>query len=139
MKTLILLCITFSGYHLSAQNDEARIRSVMAMQQDCWNAGDLECFMRGYWNSDHLVFVSRDTVIYGWETTLARYQKKYPDQATMGQLTFTIISLEPLNEDHWYMIGKWYLEREIGNIGGHFTLIWRRIGDEWVIISDHTS
>jgi len=122
-----------------AQNDETKIRNVMSMQQDCWNAGDLECFMQGYWNSEDLVFISRDSVIYGWETTMQRYQKKYPDLSAMGQLTFNIIILEPLGENHWFMVGKWDLKREIGDIGGHFTLVWRRLGDEWVIVSDHTS
>ncbi|MEO1254801.1 MAG: nuclear transport factor 2 family protein [Bacteroidota bacterium] len=119
--------------------DEKEIRTVLEQQQDCWNSGDLECFMQGYWKSDQLVFVGSKGVTYGWDKTFENYKKSYPNKSTMGKLSFTLIQLEPLSEDFWSVIGRWSLEREKDNPNGHFTLIFRRLGSEWVIVSDHSS
>jgi len=119
--------------------DEAAIRETLAMQQECWNKGDLECFMEGYWKSENLVFVGSRGVIYGWEQTLSNYQKSYPSKEKMGQLEFNLISLEPLSEDFWSVIGKWSLERSADSLSGHFTLIFRKFGNEWLIVQDHSS
>ncbi len=119
--------------------DENDIRGVLAQQQDCWNAGDLECFMEGYWKSDQLVFIGSKGVTYGWDQTLENYKKSYPNKAAMGTLTFELIQLEPLSEDFWSVIGKWNLKRQNDNPGGYFTLIFRRLDNEWVIVSDHSS
>ena len=37
------------------------------------------------------------------------------------------------------LVGKWDLERTIGDIGGVFTLLFKKIKGRWVIITDHTS
>lgn len=134
---LLLLFIQFQGFSQSV--DERAIREVLAEQQECWNSGDLECFMEGYWKSDQLVFIGSSGITYGWQKTLDNYKKSYPDESAMGKLTFEIIILEPLSEDFWSVIGKWNLKREKDNPKGHFSLIFRRLGDDWVIVSDHSS
>ncbi|MEM8964998.1 MAG: hypothetical protein AAGE93_01165 [Bacteroidota bacterium] len=57
----------------------------------------------------------------------------------MGQLTFNIIKLDQLALDAYHMVGQWTLDRDSGNIGGYFTLLFRKIDDQWVIVRDHTS
>lgn len=140
MRSFLLLLPLLASFSLSSQSiDEQAIRAVMASQQECWNEGDLECFMDGYWKSDKLVFIGKSGVTYGWQQTLDNYKKGYPDRAAMGKLTFELLQLDPISEDFWSVIGKWSLERENDNPNGHFSLIFRRLGDEWVIISDHSS
>ncbi len=134
---LLLFFVQFQGFSQSV--DERAIREVLAEQQECWNSGDLECFMEGYWKSDQLVFIGSSGITYGWQKTLDNYKKSYPDKSAMGKLTFDIIILEPLSEDFWSVIGKWNLKREKDNPKGHFSLIFRRLGDDWVIVSDHSS
>jgi len=56
----------------------------------------------------------------------------------MGQLTFTIIETTALSTESVYVIGKWELKKE-KPASGHFTLLWRKINNAWVIVSDHTS
>ena len=142
MRTIFFLFFFCLISHFSTaqlNSDESAIRAVLARQQECWNAGDLECFMDGYWKSDQLVFIGSKGVTYGWEKTLNNYKKSYPDRAAMGQLSFDLLILEPLGEDFWTVIGKWSLKRDTDNPKGHFSLIFRRLGDEWVIVSDHSS
>ena len=132
--------LVISTLLIHGQNsDERAIRDVLANQLACWNDGDLECFMEGYWKSEDLVFIGSKGVTYGWQQTLDNYKKAYPDQSAMGTLTFDLILLEPLSEDFWSVIGKWSLKRTDDNPEGHFSLIFRRLGDEWVIVSDHSS
>ena len=132
--------LVISTLLIHGQNsDERAIRDVLANQLACWNNGDLECFMEGYWKSEDLVFIGSKGVTYGWQQTLDNYKKAYPDQSAMGTLTFDLILLEPLSEDFWSVIGKWSLKRTDDNPEGHFSLIFRRLGDEWVIVSDHSS
>ena len=118
---------------------EEKIRTVLSEQQDCWNQGDIDCFMQGYWNSDSLRFIGKSGVNYGWQATLDNYKKSYPDKAAMGQLEFDILHVEPLGNEHYLVTGKWKLIRETDTPNGLFTLIWKRFEDEWKIIYDHSS
>ena len=139
IKYLHVLILLITGFSAASQSTEQQIRALMAEQQDCWNKGDVDCFMIHYWNSPELVFIGGSGLTYGWQTTLDNYKKRYPDLATMGTLTFDILTVCELNEDHAFVIGKWFLEREMGNIGGIYSLVWRKVDERWVIISDHTS
>lgn len=134
---LLLLFITSTTF--AQDNDLLTIRSVMSQQQKDWNNGELVSFMQGYWNSDSLKFISSRGVNYGWQATLAGYQKGYPTKEAMGTLTFTILSLEKLSDTSAFMIGKWYLKRSGDEPNGHFTLLWKKINGRWVIVADHTS
>ncbi|HEY2727297.1 MAG TPA: DUF4440 domain-containing protein, partial [Parafilimonas sp.] len=76
---------------------------------------------------------------YGWRTTLENYKKHYPDTATMGKLAFNLINLKKLSPEYYFVIGAWHLTRSIGDIGGYFTLLFKKINGRWVIVVDHTS
>jgi len=121
------------------QDERTKIREVLMQQEAHWNTGNIEDFMQGYWQSDSLVFIGSEGLTYGWQTTLDNYRKRYPNRDAMGQLTFTVLKLEALGEGYALLLGKWYLQRKVGDIGGHFSLIWKKIDGKWYIITDHTS
>ncbi|MCW8939182.1 MAG: DUF4440 domain-containing protein, partial [Flavobacteriales bacterium] len=98
-----------------SQEKEA-ILEVMSQQEQDWNNGDVDAFMQGYWQSDSLMFVGKNGIKYGWQTTLENYKKSYPDKSTMGKLSFTIEKLEVENQAA-FMLGKWNITRDSGNIG----------------------
>lgn len=114
------------------------IRAVMERQASDWNSGGIDGFMKGYWNSDKLVFVS-SRVTRGWQPTLDNYKKSYPNRAAMGTLTFSDLEITVLSKDSAVVLGSWSLKREKDNPGGKFTLIFRKFKDGWKIIHDHTS
>ena len=141
MKNLFIL-FAFLVTSLSTQSqtkDELLIRNSMLEQERAWNAGDLVKFMEPYWMNDSLMFIGKSGVTYGWQNTLNNYKKGYPDTAAMGKLHFDIIHMKRLSVMYYSVVGKWHLNRSIGNVGGHFTLIFRKIKNKWVIISDHSS
>jgi len=121
------------------KSDSTHIVNKLFTQQTCWNKGDIDCFMETYWESDSLKFIGKDGITYGWKATLDRYKTKYPDKSHMGVLSFDVLELEYLGPETMMLVGRWGLKREMGDVGGYFTLIWKRMAGEWVIISDHTS
>ena len=139
-KILLLLFIFLSTEKIFAQsNDEAAVRKILATQNAAWNRGDVDAFMVGYWHSDSLMFIGQNGITYGWQNTLNNYKKNYPDTATMGKLNFTLITVKPLSKEYYHVVGKWHLTRTVGNASGHFTLLFKKINGEWVIIEDHSS
>ena len=65
------------------------IKKVLDKQQQCWNNGDIDGFMEGYWNSEELIFTSLNhKPTYGWENTLERYRNSYPNEESMGEFKF---------------------------------------------------
>ncbi|WP_416438368.1 YybH family protein [Phnomibacter sp. MR] len=143
MKKLLCFSLYFflqsSGVWAQMPKAEKAIRQLMAMQEDAWNRGDIAAFMEGYWKNDSLSFTGAAGPVYGWQKTYDGYLKRYDSPAKMGKLSFTLLQLKPLGKNYYTVVGKWHLERTVGNVGGHFTLILQRIGGEWRIIADHTS
>ncbi len=118
---------------------EHAITQLISQQARDWNAGDIDAFMNAYWRSDQLTFSSGGNVTRGWEATLARYKQRYPDAKTMGKVTFTQLEFLPLDDDAMQVLGVWDLHRDDQPIGGRFTLIFKRFGEAWRIVHDHTS
>jgi len=135
--TYLSLFIAVSSF--SQAKDESRIRSVLTKQTESWNNGDIESFMTTYWHSDSLMFIGKNGVKWGWQTTLENYKKSYPDTTAMGKLDFTILLIKKLSAEYYYVVGKWHLARSIGDLSGHYDLLFRKIKGQWFIIADHSS
>ena len=120
-------------------NSVTEIQSVLTVQQDAWNRGDIDAFMNGYERSASTVFISEDEVRRGWETVRDRYKIKYSDRAKMGTLSFSEIEVTMLSPDAAVVLGRWRLKRANDEPHGRFTLIFKRLPEGWRIIHDHTS
>lgn len=136
---IFLFFLSVSASCFAQSKDEAAVRKVLSDQSAAWNRGDIEKFMIGYWENDSLMFIGQRGITYGWTNTLNNYKKSYPDTASMGKLTFTLLSVKVVSSEYCNVIGKWHLQRTIGNAEGHFTLFFRKIKGSWVIIADHSS
>lgn len=123
-----------------AEEPEDAIRSVLSSQTGAWNRGDIPAFMEGYLKTDALRFASGNAVQSGYQATLERYLRNYGTAAKMGTLSFRDLDVDVLSEDAAVVFGRFYLERpEEGDATGLFTLIFRKIDGQWVIVHDHTS
>lgn len=140
IKMVFLSLALCTGLHAFAQPPaEIAIRKILEQQSAAWNKGDIEGFMKGYWENDSLMFIGKKGITYGWQNTLDNYKKSYPGNEAMGHLRFTIIQVKNLSEQYQQVTGQWQLQRNMGNLGGYFTLLFRKIKGRWVIISDHSS
>ena len=131
----VLLC--FFVIFLPAQ-PEKEISSVLDQQLLSWNAGDIDGFMAHYWKSDSLRFMTKNGVTQGWQQTLDRYKKGYPNRESMGQLDFSVYTIELLSNEAAIVTGKWKVTSTKSQ-EGHFNLLFKKIDNRWVIVLDHTS
>ena len=144
-RMLTLFLLAFSLQSLAQKNtptyhkNETAIRALLAAQTKAWNEGDLVGFMEGYLLSDSLLFVGKSGPTYGFTNTLNNYKKGYPDTASMGKLTFTLLALTPIEKKHYRVLGKWSLQRSKGDVSGYFTLLLQKIKGKWFVIQDHSS
>lgn len=140
LKLLLLSGLFLVILSAEAQTKDATvIRKILSTQTTAWNEGNIERFMNGYWRSDSLMFIGKNGPTYGWNKTLANYKKNYPDTTSMGKLQFDLITVNRLSDLYYSVVGKWRLKRSIGDVGGVFTLLFKRIKKQWVIIQDHSS
>ena len=140
MKSFLLSTFLVISIFSFAQNkNEIAILKMLQAQEAAWNNGNLETFMKGYWQNDSLLFIGKNGPKYGYNTTLENYKKGYPDTARMGKFTSTILSMKKLSKEYYFVVGKWYLKRTVGDVSGHYTLLIRKINGEWVIVADHSS
>lgn len=137
ISSLWLTC--FSFLQGQSQKVVTEIKAAMADQQIAWNNGDIPGFMEHYWRSDQLQFVGSAGPTYGWQNTLDNYKKRYPDKTAMGKLTFTILQVDKRSSKVYSVVGKYHLARSIGDLEGHFLLIWKKIGGKWLIQADCTN
>lgn len=136
LATTVFIIVTTATAQLK---DESAIKKTLNEQLAAWNAGDVNRFMATYWQSDSLMFIGKKGVTYGWQNTLENYKKNYPDTAAMGKLDFTIIETKRLSVLYFFVVGKWHLTRSIGDVGGHFTLLFKKVKNKWMIVADHSS
>ncbi len=145
MRNILCVVLIFIAASCWAQNtpttaDESAIRAVLNAQVDAWNKGDLEGYMKGYWNSPDLIFIAGGTENRGYQNTLERYKKSYQSAGReMGQLDFPELRITVLGPDSAYATGKFHLKMSNGKEpSGRFTLIIRKFSEGWRIIHDHS-
>ncbi len=145
---LIMIGLAVASQTLHAQSapdphvkDRAAITQLIKNQQISWNKGDIDTFVEAYWHSPDLTFSGASGVQRGFEAVRERYKRVYPDRSTMGQLGFSDLEFHFIGNDGALVLGNWHLTRDKdkGDIGGVFSLVWQRFPEGWRIIHDHTS
>ena len=138
--TLVLPLAELAGASAGKSSPEQAVRAVLDAQVAAWNRGDLLAFMSGYWNDPALTFYSGSNVTSGWQATLERYQKRYQAPGSeMGKLDFSELEIHAFGDGAW-VGGRWHLKLSDGkDLGGLFTLIFRKTPAGWKIVHDHTS
>jgi beta-aspartyl-peptidase (threonine type) len=135
LSTLIALS---TGDRWGHAEDPDTLHASLNQQAEAWNRGDLDAFMGAYWKSPKLTFSSGGETTRGWNETLERYRKRYPDREIMGKLTFSALETQMLGSDAALTLGRWELDRK-EPARGNFSLVWRKMDGTWRIVHDHSS
>lgn len=142
-KFQIVICsvvLMFIHPHAFSQHTvDDEVQSVLDMQAQAWNAGDIDGYMEGYWKSDSLLFASGGNIQRGWKATLEKYKKSYSDPEKMGVLKFSEVQINLLSSTSVWVFGRWKLIRKQDNPHGVFTLVMKKFSEGWRIVHDHTS
>jgi hypothetical protein len=136
---LILSAVAVSMAQSKDEKIKADVRKVLDEQVAGWNNGNIEGFMKGYWNSPQMTFVSGNNVTKGWQPTLDRYKKSYNTREKMGVLSFSELEITVTSKESAVVLGRFTLVRQSDKPTGMFTLNFRKFKDGWKIILDHTS
>ena len=123
----------------SAQQDKLDVQKLLKDQVDAWNAGSVEGYMKGYWDSDSTLFVSGGNATKGYKGVLARYKKSYDTREKMGKLDFEELLLRQPSPSLIIATGIWKLQRTNDAPWGRFTLLIEKKSEGWRIVYDHTS
>jgi len=142
LRYIALLLFIFNSCAKSPQSNIIEIdaiKKVLATQQKYWNDGDIDGFMLGYWNSNKLKFSWVNGIEYGWNNLLEKYKISYPNKESMGEFIFEILDVKLTSDTTATLNGKWELIRINDNPKGSFTYIFKKIENNWLIISDYTT
>ena len=142
MVRYISLLFIFNSCSKSPQaniNDIDAIKKVLATQQICWNNGDIDGFMLGYWDSNKFKFSWVNGIEYGWKNLLEKYIISYPTKESMGEFSFEILDVKLTSDTTAILDGKWGLIRKNDNPKGSFSYGLKKIENNWLIISDYTT
>ena len=140
--TLALAGSLLAACTTTSVTDASAIEAVLHRQQSAWNRGDIETFMaEGYWRSAELSFYSGGRVSKGFDSVLAGYIRRYREGgAETGQLEFSELDIDVLSADAAVVRGRWDVDFAAKtDVGGLFTLIFRKTDGAWRIVHDHTS
>ena len=124
---------------VTAADDEAAIRAVIASMEAAWNRGDFRGYMAGFANPG-VVFVSNGRIQDGWQGTLDHYVRDYgsaPERR--GTLHFYDISVEQLAPDAAMLVSHYRLDKPEHPQEGINTRLMRKVRGRWVIALNHVS
>jgi beta-aspartyl-peptidase (threonine type) len=136
----LLFCVSGGTAVAGSTDDQKAIRVVIDTQVGAWNEGDLDAFMRGYWNDERVSGVSDGAAVKGWKALYEQYKAAYRGEGKeMGKLTFSGVAVDVLGSDAAVVHGKWELTTSKGVAKGHFTQVFKKFPDGWKITHDHSS
>lgn len=123
------------------EKPSAAIKTLLDTQVACWNKRDLDGFLVAYRHDPAVVFLSGGTRSEGFDALKTRYHNRYKAEGReMGHLDFEGVEIQTLGADSAFARGRWKLTMGDGKTsGGLFTLILRKLPEDWRIIHDHTS
>lgn len=112
----------------------ADVERMLTTQAEAWNKGDLVAFCAVY--VDDAVFVTPKGVTRGRQQVLERYQKRYPDKAAMGTLSFAFVDTR-VDGPAASVVAQWTLSYP-GKpaVSGHTLLDLRLRDGKWMIVHD---
>jgi uncharacterized protein (TIGR02246 family) len=137
--TLLLILVASCYFSLAQSFAEKEIRDIMDHTAKDWSAGNIDEFMKGYWNSDSVMYVGGGKITYGYQNILSAYKRSFPDSASMGKLVFELLDVRELSPQYYLVTGRFFLTRTAGDAKGVFTLLFRKINGRWLIVYDHSS
>jgi uncharacterized protein (TIGR02246 family) len=118
---------------------ETAIRNVFTLGCAAWNRGDLDGYLASYWDSDKTLWISSGSLQRGRKAIAEAYKTRFSTPEQMGKLTVLELEIDVLTATDAIAFGQWMLVIENKAAKGFFTVQLRKVGDNWLFVSDHSS
>jgi uncharacterized protein (TIGR02246 family) len=127
----------------TAETAKTQVQAVLNDSAAAWSAGDLDRFMTCYEPAPTTTYLSGGRFVHGYDAIRAMYAERFGggSKAAMGELTLEIVDFRLLGNDYAYVIGRYHVHRDAasgGDASGPTSLVFRRTGQGWRIIADHS-
>ena len=148
MKKLFLLAcavISFNSFAAGMSASEVKqtkqnVTTALNNSINCWNSGDLDCFMDLYVRDKDTLFISGTDFLHGWQDFYDHYKKKYgTNKQGMGHLEFTISGIDVLDSKHVFLYGRWKVINSDQEHAGVASMLFLKVGSKWQIKVDHSN
>ena len=120
-------------------DDHQSIRALFESGCAAWNRGDIDGYLADYWHSDKVRWVSEGAVRYGFEAIATAFKNRFDTPDNMGRLEVANLEIQVLGESDALVFGAWTQTTSMARRHGVFTVHTKKIDDEWLVVSDHSS
>jgi len=120
----------------------ASIEKALNESAVAWTAGDLKTFMQLYENSPTVRYINPKGITVGYDAIQSMYAARFHNGngASMGQLSLQLIDVKEVGPQYAFVIGRYSLKPATGDtVSGITTLLFHKVGKQWLIVVDHTS
>ena len=118
---------------------EFAIRKVFEDGCAAWNRGDLDSYLASYYDSDQIIWISGGSLRRGKAAIVTAYKTRFSNPHQIGKLTLAELEVDILSTSDAFAFGRWMLDVENKSTEGFFTVLLRKIEDDWLFVSDHSS
>lgn len=115
------------------------IRSNFERWTAAWNAGDLDSYLMCYVPSEQTRYISGGHMLLGFDQIAESYKMRFVTGQGMGQLELLDLQPQIITLTDALVFGEWNLRRVDGEYHGVFHVHLKKIGDDWLIVTDHAS
>ena len=117
--------------------ETATVAAAMAASAAGWNAGDLNRFMAVY--ADDAIYVTAKGVVRGKAAIATHYAPSFTNGTnSRGMLSFDMLAERAIDARHRVLVARWTLTgKQVQS--GYTTLVFANQGNEWRIVTDHSS
>lgn len=118
---------------------ETAVRLVFEQGCAAWNRGDLDGYLASYWESDRTLWISGGALVRGKAAIAAAYKSRFATPQQMGRIAISDLEVDVLTSIDAIAFGRWTLVIDGSSSSGFFTVRLRKIGGDWLFLSDHSS
>ncbi|MGD8579261.1 MAG: DUF3225 domain-containing protein, partial [Lysobacterales bacterium] len=108
------------------------------LQRD-WNSGDMAAYLAAYRNAPETSVLFGDQALRGWQALSDLFTSSWTTEEAMGDFSASNVVVRFADPDVAIASGNFEHVFTDHTISGDFTHVWRRFGEDWQIVHEHTS
>ncbi|HEX7853517.1 MAG TPA: hypothetical protein VF503_07455 [Sphingobium sp.] len=139
ISALVMAAVPVAAAAPQSEQVRGDVQAVLGKSAAGWNSANLDLFMSCYEDAPTTSYVSGDKVTQGFQAIRSVYGTRFAGGTkAMGQLSLEVVDLRMVGNANAYVIGRFTLRRDGGDVSGITTLLFRKTAAGWRIVADHS-